>query len=1542
MDRIHEYNTEHVILTFLPYHSTNIFVALLQILPKKIPMTYKFLFPYITSLSNPPFPSIVHATVRTQPFFAAINQYTLKAARAGYASSVLLSFWSRLATQTTDGMIEISRSSREAIQKQRTEDILLRILPILNEALSFGDIPDLAIGCCMIISVLAAKGNLEDKVLDGMMQAIANSWTEPSVDERLACMALLATEREATKLPNAVTKRLLLLDNVTNRLVSIKGRCRVERIATGLALGCIHRLPKRADSKEVETINSLVRSGLLGEHQMNATIRSLLAACSELLGSSLAPADRATLADLMSYLAETPPLNFAFEKALKKGDFNREKIEMALQKVITFPQRPAAIKGDPEPQAKDLPKPTESLSDAMTSISETELPGKSFFSVSLTESFEKLAELYLKALTSESVLHVFCSMGCLKREAAFEDATFFTFFARIWTSDLPALAKSTALRIVNTLLAKMTSKDYDLQNLLPYIICALADPAASVRRAAADLVRVLSRWHKRAQESAGPRNVWADGTLYGNLPGTFRSLPTDETYGILKKVLLPDLEACVLDPNAISTVITVALDGSSEWKTSGLQVASADIKRSRRESVYGFLSSHLAATPLLRPQLMLASALSGAGKAGVEARTKILLPAIKTWASLPMSEAQNRCSQQRVSLDELAKHLLRLVQGREQDAVELLHQIVIGSVGRERTDIENSAFARLREIWATISTKTKTSLASDLLNIAVDPTTIGAPLSRQDRALETLRTLKLSAEVLITLMSALPNAVSMPDRPPSSKRRRTSRNEMAKFEVRDTEDIAKALRKYTLVLELVESTPEAHPELLKPLFHTLAEIQHYAAQTDSGLVYLQGLAINSLLAIVDRLKDVQEAPDDKNAIRTDLLVDCVRNTTNPQVQNAALLLISCLAMWVPDVVLHSVMPIFTFMGNTILRQSDDYSAHVIDQTVSRVVPPLVLSLKKRSRRVISGASDLLLSFTAAFEHMPQHRRLGLFDHVTRTLGPEECLFAVVVMIVDRYPTDARARRFVADLMNLYDPSIELHALKQYVDLITDIFKPRRDISETVLNLKEKNEEQIRTTAVNLLNSLTILMGDTTLRSRLARSFSGEEESRQRRSFSELMEKSISLAPHVKSDEELSVAATRALTNVFKLLPVAELTASANLLLQEQTESVKSVILKSIEAQIRELKNPDKDTRQALLDFIPSLTAVIQLSADPLLRHNAIAVIDQIAERFGKQDTSQVLGAVAAIVESGLPFADERVRIMSLLCLTTAVELLQDDFIPHLPNVMNKAFDYVKAGLDDATISARLFNSVFAFISAVIEYLPYMVGDYLGAALSSSFRCAVSDISEETGDGRQQFYRLAVDKIPAPELYKALNGTFVGAQNDGFDAIADYLKMVKAAIDKHSKSTIIRNSPALFEILMTGFDLRRNTAAGGIKYEYDNDELEQIENLLIQVTTGMTLKLNDATFRPFFTRLVEWAKALPKKDTTGRIARATALFRLLKALFGRLKSLLTSYSSYCIELAADILANALATEDDGERLLGAVLGALEQSFEHDENGRLESP
>ena len=166
-------------------------------------------------------------------------------------------------------------------------------------------------------------------------------------------------------------------------------------------------------------------------------------------------------------------------------------------------------------------------------------------------------------------------------------------------------------------------------------------------------------------------------------------------------------------------------------------------------------------------------------------------------------------------------------------------------------------------------------------------------------------------------------------------------------------------------------------------------------------------------------------------------MDGLKASTTPQSQNTALLLLSKLAIVAPDLVVHTVMPIFTFMGSSVVHQEDDYSIHVIDkvspldaerltrrvddkQTIDSVIPPLLQSLRKKDANILKGTSELLLNFVATFEHIPLHRRLHLFKLLISKLGPQDSLPAVLAMLIDKYRNDKNVQGFAADLASQYE------------------------------------------------------------------------------------------------------------------------------------------------------------------------------------------------------------------------------------------------------------------------------------------------------------------------------------------------------------------------------------------------------------------------------------------------------------------------------------------------------------------------------------------
>lgn len=66
--------------------------------------------------------------------------------------------------------------------------------------------------------------------------------------------------------------------------------------------------------------------------------------------------------------------------------------------------------------------------------------------------------------------------------------------------------------------------------------------------------------------------------------------------------------------------------------------------------------------------------------------------------------------------------------------------------------------------------------------------------------------------------------------------------------------------------------------------------------------------------------------------------------------------------------------------------------------------------------------------------------------------------------------------------------------------------------------------------------------------------------------------------------------------------------------------------------------------------------------------------------------------------------------------------------------------------------------------------------------------------------------------------------------------------------------MVKCSSTLFGLFLEAFKLR--DAVSNKSDEFDEDDVEQLEDSLVEAVVTMTLKLNDATFRPFFAQLVE--------------------------------------------------------------------------------------
>ncbi len=113
-------------------------------------------------------------------------------------------------------------------------------------------------------------------------------------------------------------------------------------------------------------------------------------------------------------------------------------------------------------------------------------------------------------------------------------------------------------------------------------------------------------------------------------------------------------------------------------------------------------------------------------------------------------------------------------------------------------------------------------------------------------------------------------------------------------------------------------------------------------------------------------------------------------------------------------------------------------------------------------------------------------------------------------------------------------------------------------------------------------------------------------------------------------------------------------------------------------------------------------------------------------------------------------------------------------------------------------------------------------------------------------------------------------------------------MLRICIEKHPKPVIIKQAQLVTEILLGTLDLRRKRVLVKTS-KFKLADVDDIENLAIDSTMAMILKMNDTAFRPIFVKLLEWGNAgLPKKDSKGRVLRLTTVYRLAGKFFETLK------------------------------------------------------
>lgn len=840
-------------MTFLPYHTAPLFRKLLSILPETHLSELRFLHPYIQSLENPPRHAIVYTATNNMAFFARFNAHFLEVCKLGHSYPAFILFWATTMTEAVAATLDQSRSGRPEAQRQNQENLVLRIIPVLNAGLSLQDNPDLHVGCYMILTILVKKCALEDKVLSALLEATASGLAKTK-SAGLIYLAVTAEQQEAVLLPKRVINALLKFETLASDLRMLKlDLYNVEKLVLGIVLGIVDEVSVAQDTRYVRLVRVLIEADLLDEPNLSIAITHIiLAAQTGYPGAKQGLNFQASLMDLLLCLSEKETVRPILKASAELGIRLRKAMNLD-EYALEGAQMESAL------EHEDQSYSFASFEDAVSRIPVQTAFEMSFLSHSDSYVFDSLARAFLSAFQSSAKLKIFCDLSVLRRSLSMTEPLYLSFFVRIWCSHFSAAARAAAIAIVSEGLGGQ-SLVTDPQFLIPYIVYGLADSSRSVRNASANLVMTLSSNYSesKAKENKRPdQSVLGQGGIYGqgNQSCEVVWLSCKEATKILKEILEPSLEECLLDANHILRYLPNLLNGAGQ-RFSGTEKTQKKTRTPVRQAVFAFLCSHVVNTPVLSVKFRLLQILNQVEKVGTLSRTKALLPLLSERTLSETVEIEVLCGKHHISLPQLLDRLVGIVSPNDSDGVHILQSILIRNKECGSPLLLVAAHQRIRGLWPALNSDMQLALAKVLLEVAVEDIEGKPDESWRHEYRLTLMSVSLSTGILQSFLESLsvrPNNV--PTKPSPNKRKRGASHVGTTVSTQDPQSFRRSIRKITFVMELIEAChAEKHPQLLKGLFQVMSKLQLLKDHSGMDMGYLEVLVMGNISPIVKRLE----------------------------------------------------------------------------------------------------------------------------------------------------------------------------------------------------------------------------------------------------------------------------------------------------------------------------------------------------------------------------------------------------------------------------------------------------------------------------------------------------------------------------------------------------------------------------------------------------------------------------------------------------------------------------------------------------------------
>lgn len=1477
--QIHVHNAETMLLAMLPYYSSSVFMRVLDVIPVPLPQAFSFLTTPKKTYQNPSRNLLIRALATDSQLCELVSSYIIKCIKDHREYHNMLAFWSSVSIWTLVSMKE---------NRANSEDIVDRFLPHIAQVIPLKKSPDAQIASYMILAVLGSQVTLKEDVLSAAIKSIVSNWSKSSVKSGLACITQLVKNSEIEVFEKPVWDSIDKVKSVDQEILGLSEKYNIGKFVQVWASSVFAYAPEK-----LAPVQKVVSKVNLSESELKTIVNS---AVNISLGSDVSDEVKGKLGSFFEALLGYEENGPIIRSVLEESNSSIESLELALQTSLVVP----SLNGESVDADGDANMGDESavngvdegvkLSELTSQLSKlTPSETVSFLSDDASEEFKKFVNLFSQAIH-------YRYKGNLVEDLKLSDDAVVSFFARLWTGPFGVLARAGGLNYFIEVIEKESAVDF--QAIIPCLLAGLSDESEKIRRLCGSALKTLSERYPMKKPK-----TWAMDTVYGLKDSENVKFMALESVKSLLDAVNSEAQECVLDPDHIITVV----NGLYSQKKLG-------------EPLLQFMTSHVLAVKIPQLKTAFLKLVNHSGKNNV----KTLNPLLESWFS-ERDDWKNKCLAYKASFEELEFEVVNVVTNGDKGSIKFLENCIRS----HHSDLSELAGKKIIETWSKMRAEAQMSLLRFLTDACVDDE---IPYD----TLEVLGNINITTTQFTTLLGECQLNTLSSDNAGVAKRRRRSSASASKQLAPGSELASyaeKYLRKITILFELLERMrPESNPALLSQLFSNLGDVHHMGTDSQLPILYTQQVLANCMIYVVDELKG-KNVRVDSSAIRTDIIVSCIRSSSSPQVQNRFLLLVAGLASLDREIVLHSVMPIFTFMGANTLRQDDDLSAHVIQQTISQVVPALVAEEDHRQEEI----DFLLLSFVAAFSHIPRHRRVKLYGALIKTLGPETSFDRFLVLLGQKF-SEAKAKRKSLDAKTLvhfseafsksFTVNEVLSAIGKYLKIVHTV--PLQEVDEKDEFAKDKLFTNVAKSSAKELVALKSNMYDfmagvvsfeDSMRLRILRAVEDgqEDDGSLKEICSRIIEHLLSVRDS-EVDKSVNAAVFNILGKFLEILPVRNFVGVVGSVVGSSSDvTVKIHSLQLVKSKFSLELSTDEEAQTAASDAMVMLSNLLKTDGIPNeLIQPALEDVEEVVGKFGHTvDPTKELVPLLDTCVDYLTNEDVEVFVSCVAAVTGISLILGARMIGHFAKIVPVVLQRFEEDDHEMVQYATL-----GLFGGLIKRIP----SFMSSSLKKVFGVALkATVALET---RQRLLETVVHVMGAKPVIDSLCATWKVAVEANFEAVTLHLDTLDMVVDASSKKDIGAHSVTLVKFLLEAFETR---AIGG----YNQNDTNRIEAKVIASGLKIVMKLNDKTFRPLFIRMVRWAiEGEGSSNGVDERSRLVIFFKFLVKVLGSLKSIITNYYGYLVDPVCEILTRFSTQKAQDEPLRRSILNSLITSFQYD--------